>query len=317
MTSRRAWLQLLGTAVLAACGTRRAPTAAPPLRQPLRVQVREGGRVRVLGLSVEEYVRGAILGEAAVRAADAHLALPVYALQAILARTYAAGHRGRHAAEGFDLCDQTHCQVFRRDDGAHPPWRRQAGDEAVARTAGQVITYRDHVIEAVFHAVCGGHTRNASAVWGGAPLPYLQGVPDPFCLTASNVAWSFRITTDALAEALNRQPATRIGRLTGIAATPDRDAGAPGLLRLEGSTPKTVRTEQVRVAINQVHAGAPVRSPSFSISRDGGVWVLQGRGNGHGVGVCQVGAVARIRAGARPEDVVAAYYPGTRVERLT
>jgi stage II sporulation protein D len=281
------------------------------------VQVREGGRGRTVSLQVEEYVRGAILGEAAVSRDDAALATSVFSLQAILARTYAVRNRGRHADEGFDLCDQTHCQVFRRDDGQHPEWRRQAAADAVARTAGQVIVHQGRPIQAVFHALCGGHTRDADAVWGGASVPYLRGVPDPFCLNASGAAWTYRMTASALGDALNRQDATRVGRLSRLVPASADTASAPAMVRIEGSSTKTVRSEVLRAAINASQGPTAVRSPSFSFRREGEVWVFQGRGNGHGVGVCQIGALARLRAGARLNDVLAAYYPGTTLDRLS
>lgn len=285
------------------------------MRGPLRVRVREQGRTRTVSLSVEEYVRGAILGEASVTTGDASLAPAVFSLQAILARTYAASNRARHASEGFDLCDETHCQVFRRDDAAHPAWRRQAADEAVARTAGRVVVYQDRPIQAVFHALCGGHTRNAGAVWGGSPLPYLRGVPDPFCLNSPGAAWTFRIEGTVLTRLLNARDTTRVGTLAGIVVE-GGDAGSPGMVRLDGSTPKRVRGEVVRAAINASQGPMALRSPSFAVRREGAVWIFQGRGNGHGVGVCQIGALARLRAGAAIDDVLTAYYPGTRLDRL-
>lgn len=314
---RRACLQLLGLALLAGCNTRRPPAIAPTSRRPLRVQVREGGRVRTISLQVEEYVRGAILGEAAVTRDDAALAISVFSLQAILARTYAVRNRGRHAAEGFDLCDQTHCQVFRRDDRSHPEWRRQAATDAVTRTAEQVIVHQGRPIQAVFHALCGGHTRDADAVWGGDSVPYLRGVPDPFCLNASGAAWSFRVTTSALADALNRQDATRVGRLSRLVQASADTASAPAMVRIEGGSTKTVRSEVLRAAVNASHGPNALRSPSFSFRREAEVWLFQGRGNGHGVGVCQIGAVARLRTGARVSDVLSAYYPGTTLGRLS
>lgn len=301
---------------MAGCDSRRPPTLAPTSRQPLRVQVRDGGRTRIISIQLEEYVRGAILGEAAVARDDAALAISVFSLQAILARTYAVRNRGRHTLEGFDLCDQTHCQVFRRDDRPHPEWRRQAADTATTRTAGQVIVHQGRPIQAVYHALCGGHTRDADAVWGGASVPYLRGVPDPFCLNASGAAWSYRVASAALGDALNRQDATRVGRLSRLVPASTDAAGAPALVRIEGNSTRTVRSEVLRAAVNATQGPTALRSPSFSFRREGEVWVFEGRGSGHGVGVCQIGAMARLRAGARVSDVLTAYYPGTTLDRL-
>ena len=87
--------------------------------------------------------------------------------QAVAARTFALKHRNRHAAEGFDLCDTTHCQLY---DKSAP---NANTDKAIKATFGETILSGDKLIEAVFHTDSGGMTEDSENVWGNA-VPYLR-----------------------------------------------------------------------------------------------------------------------------------------------
>ena len=165
-----------------------------------------------------------VVGELSVGAADAALAPAAYEAQAIVARTYALAGRRRHAAEGFDLCSTTHCQVFVRNQWRRSRWA-SAVDAAVARTRGQYLESAGRPIEAVFHAHCGGHTSAAADVWRSAGATYLQGVDDPYCVREQGEAWTSTLDLETLRVALNQRPRTQVGdRLDGVQVL-RRDAG--------------------------------------------------------------------------------------------
>jgi stage II sporulation protein D len=298
---------------IAACAPPRRPAVEPATGDTLRVQVAGRGVVR---LPLEAYVRGAMLGEMLVATRDRALAQPAFEVQAIVSRTYAAANRGRHARDGFDLCDTSHCQVYSRDEASHPEWRRGAADRDVAATAGFVLTFRSQPIQALYHANCGGHTADAHAIWGGPSLPYLTGVEDPVCLMAP-AHWSFAMSLVSLERALNAVPALRTGgRLVDVAREASDATGVTTLVRLVGDRSRTVRGEALRAAVNAAAGPAALRSPKFDIVRAGSMLTFRGRGSGHGVGLCQTGALERLRQGASPSQVLALYYPGTTLERL-
>src|SRR5262245_37843293 len=144
-------------AVLGACGSPKVP-AVPGLSLPDRVQVRTGGRV--VSIPLEEYVLGSTLAEVSPTDQSSATVARVFEVQASLARTYAVAGIGRHHADGFDLCDTTHCQVY---DPARIKTSRFAGAarDAVERTAGEIITYGNRAAEALYHADCGGYTASA------------------------------------------------------------------------------------------------------------------------------------------------------------
>ena len=127
-------------------------------------------------------------------------ASPALDVQALVSRTYAIANLGRHAADGYDLCDTTHCQVvYRPAMAAEGP--ADAAARAVNATRGRVLTFEGRVIQALFHADCGGHTAAATSVWGGLTHPIssrsttcsaLGARPPPGLSTPRMAAWCAR-----------------------------------------------------------------------------------------------------------------------------
>ena len=266
-------------------------------------------------IPLEEYVRGSLLAEANLSNLDRAAASRVARVQAILARTYALANRGRHASEGFDLCSTTHCQVYR--PVAHMPVGLvRLADEATAATTGLVVTYDEQPINAVFHANCGGHTSDAQVVWQGPTPTFLQGVSDLFCLWEAPAVWQFETTESALRRALNREPNTAVGSaLDALEITARDDAGRVARVILHGDRRTVVRGEQLRAVLMERYGPRSIRSTKFSVRKVGDHFVFEGRGLGHGVGLCQAGAAARARAGHSPPAILQHYYPGTSLRR--
>ena len=135
---------------------------------------------RIVSLDLDTYVLGAVAAEAWVRRdEDPDVAERIFEVQALVARTYALANVKRHAAQGFDLCGRTHCQIY-RPPAATARWR-EAIETAVERTSESLIAYDNAPILALFHANCGGGTSAAHDVWGGTSRPYLVAVEDRAC----------------------------------------------------------------------------------------------------------------------------------------
>lgn len=307
----------LPLAALVACSTPTArpaiPAARPEVRQDIRIQVIERGRPAIRTIGFEQYVAAAILSEFAPAAGDIGVVERMFEVQAVVSRTYALAHSGRHGREGFDLCSTTHCQLFDPSRLRTSRWAT-ASEEAVRKTAGEVLVYGGAPADTLFHADCGGRTSTPPSVWGGAGLPYLPSAVDDGPAEAAHTAWRYEVGRDALLRALNVDPRTRAGdRLDSIEVLERDPAGRAELVALHGRRESIVRGEALREVLNRNLGARTVRSTWFDVERRGLTFVFSGRGFGHGVGLCQAGALARLRAGEKLQAVLQHYFPGTKL----
>ena len=286
------------------------PVAAPARPQDpstdVGLEIASAGRtVRIGALSgdnpvavvpLEAYVARVLVGEAEPTAGDASL----QAL-AIAARTFTMVNMGRH--EGFDLCDTTHCQVWR-------PAPTVASRRAVLATAGQVLTYKGAPAEVFYSASCGGHTERAADVWArGALFPYLQGVPDD--VHQNDQPWRLERSLDEVRESVARAGA-RGARLEDVVVEARSTTGRVMRVGLPGLTPDTLTGDQFRGAVGFTE----LRSTAFSMERVGDLLRFEGRGYGHGVGMCVVGAGRRAQRGETAEQILAHYFPSLTLQHL-
>jgi stage II sporulation protein D len=247
--------------------------------------------------------------------------------QAVAARTYALRFRGRRVALGFDVFPTDADQVYNGVEAERPEIT-----DAVTRTAGQILTWEGRPIQALFHSTCGWSTESADQVFsGGERVPYLRAVSDRYgrgsrdfyCAISPRFRWREEWDAQTLRAILSRTGAdpAAVGRITSIAASGTTPTG-----RL---TELVVTTDQGRLAIprgriREVLRPAPDRQLlstllQLHVQREGDSVsrvVAAGAGYGHGVGMCQFGAVGRSRSGQHYQDILATYYPGTRLTRL-
>jgi stage II sporulation protein D (peptidoglycan lytic transglycosylase) len=279
--------------------------ARPPQSNTLRVQV--GSRIEVVAL--EEYVAGCVAAElgsidvpppAAARARD---------VQTILCRSYAVASLGRHRAEGFDLCSTTHCQLFRP---APPTAIGRLSREATARTSGQVLLLDGRPVQPSYHADCGGHTTTPADVWGGDSPAYLVSAADDAC--PRRPPWRLDVTLARLADILGASPATVVdGPLRDVTVERRDASGRAAWIRLTGKRARVVRGSDFRAAVMRSLGPNSLPSTLFEIAQRNGVVRFEGHGNGHGVGLCEAGMIARAARGDTPADILGHYFPGTTV----
>ncbi len=259
------------------------------------VAIGSPGNGRVTTLPLEIYVARVLAGEAEPSAADA-----AFQALAVAVRTYAIFNLRRHAKDGFDLCDTTHCQVLR---AATPATRR-----AALATAGQILTYHGKVAEIFYSASCGGRSEAASEVWPGMKLPYLRSLPDD--VHDGDDPWTLELTLGDIQRRLSRQGFS--GRLREVRITDRNASGRAARIELKGLTPDTIRGDQFRLAIGP----AELKSTAFAVKERGGLLTFVGRGYGHGVGLCTIGAGRRARRGESAAEILGHYYPGTEIENV-
>ncbi len=152
---------------------------------------------------------------------------------------------------------------------------------------------------------------------GGTPRPYLIGRQDDgAAAAAAHSRWEYRVSRSALQSALNASPATRVGSRFDAIDILDRDpAGRIEHAAVRGALPRVVSGEALRSSLTGAFGARSIRSTWFDVRADGGGLVFSGRGFGHGVGLCQAGAFARVRAGAKVAAVLERYFPGTTLVR--
>jgi len=287
-------------------------SAGRPRSQGLRVQVRPrgGGPAVVRLVELEDYVAGVLAGEAG------ELAQPeALKAMAVAARSFAIRSRGRHAAEGFDFCSLTHCQAY---TSQAPEERFRAAARA---TAVQVLRFNGEVIRAYYTGNCGGHSQSAANVWPDQAAPYLPAQPDPYCVRdgnspARNVRWTTRLPAAQLEAALRGEPAMDPGGQLRRLAVLERDA-TDRVRRLEiaGGVRREVDGNYFRFLIGRRLGWEKLKSTAFEVRREGGDFVFEGRGFGHGVGLCQAGAARMAEAGFDYRRILAHYYPGTELQK--
>jgi stage II sporulation protein D len=314
------WLLAMVLASTTACsssGPRSAlPSGVPRLPPSVRIGSKEGNRLTIRKVPFEEYVQATVLSEFAPASGDPATVERMLEVQAIIGRTYALAHIGRHSADGYDLCSTTHCQIYEASRLRTSRWASQSA-EAVRQTAGRVLWFDGGAASALFHADCGGRTSRADDVWSGIGRPYLVSIADDGPAKDAHSSWKYETSRAALLRAVNTDPRTRVGARLDELQILERDAaGRAKRIALHGSIERIVRGEELREVLSAAFGARSVRSTRFDVARHEQTFVFAGRGFGHGVGLCQAGALARLRAGQKVPAVLQTYFPGTKIVAL-
>ena len=219
--------------------------------------------------------------------------------QAVIARTYLYGHLKRHSLDGFDLCDDVHCQAF----------NGTTNDTMILNstieTTGQVIVGPDSLpITAAFHSNCGGETIPSENLWLRG-YSYLKKVKDPYCISSPNSHWSKTISVRDWIDYLKR---------SGMSTKPVDKT------KLNFSQPVRVvnyRAGNFSIPFVQIRTDLGLRSSFFSVKVKGDSVILNGRGYGHGAGLCQEGAMVMASKGYDYRKIIGFYYNGVTVKNFS
>ncbi|MDQ3746651.1 MAG: SpoIID/LytB domain-containing protein, partial [Acidobacteriota bacterium] len=289
--------------------------SASPDEDGLKVRVRLSRADATLSLPLDDYVFGVLAAEGSVETEpEALKAL------AVVARTYALKNLRRHARDGFDLCDTTHCQRFVpvRDESARPEFYELVR-RAVAATAGEVLREpQGRLAETYFSAACGGRTADISKLWGvERPPAYLRGVRDDAC-AATPQAWTDVIPSAQLLRALRADTRSDVGARLSSVRVVRRDAtGRAEVVALEGERRRRLRGWDFKIIVGRTLGWNVLKSSRFDVVRAGAAYVFRGTGFGHGLGLCQVGAHTLAARGASYRQILEQYFPGTGIGDAT
>ncbi|HEX8455197.1 MAG TPA: SpoIID/LytB domain-containing protein [Longimicrobium sp.] len=280
-----------------------------------------GGITLVNRLDMESYLLGVVPKELGVVTPEIVEAAKA---QAVAARTYAVRYLGRRSAQGFDVYATVEDQVYGGVTGETP-----LISEAVLGTVGEVMQYNGQPIVAYYHSTCAGRTAAIDEVWNENPIPYLVSVVDvnpatgeAFDRSSSRFTWTERWTGPELVSTLNKTLADslrgrRITRVTDMRVLTRTPSGRVRTMTIDTDAGRfTVGKDRVRWILTPMRGGI-LNSSKFDarMSPDGGV-VIEGGGWGHGIGMCQVGAMGRARAGQDYRTILRAYYPGTEIRKV-
>lgn len=279
-------------------------------------------------LGIENYLPGVLEAEL-----PSHWLPATFKAQAVAARGYALDQRtrARRTGRAWDVTNTTSHQVYVGRS------TNITAIQAVAATRGQVLTHGGVPMPAYYSAVCGGRNASPIETWGQAgSTAYAPGGPldatrrPHHCQHAPRYAWSVARSTGDTARRLaawgraSEHPIAGLNGLVAIEAERINAAGRPVMFRVIGSgdLSVTLRGEQLRIALNHttddlpLAADARVHSSDLAVGIAGDRLTIEGRGFGHGVGMCQWGAQAMAEGGADLREILARYYPGADLSAM-
>lgn len=244
----------------------------------LNIEVVNGSLTIINVAPIEEYLRGVLPSEMSP-------SYPIEALkaQAIAARTFALKNRGKHGLDGFDLCNTTHCQVY-KDASSYS----DSTDQAIRETYGQTLFFGNVIIDAPFHADSGGQTASSKEVWG-SDFVYLQSVRD-----TRFDPWKIESKSDFDSIAhIYKTTSNRVEKIT----------------FRQGKNLVTLTGAEIRSAF-----GLP--STMFEVTCKNKTLTFIGYGSGHGVGMSQKGAREMANRGKKFDEILKHYFQKIEIRKL-
>jgi stage II sporulation protein D len=262
--------------------------------EKLLISSYQGKLTIVNKLTKENYVVGVLRGEIGF-----DKPFNSYLVMAILAQTYAEGYNSRHRSEGFNLCDQTHCQVF-KGYFDYKPYH----DAAYLSKNKIILDANRNIIEGLFHSNCGGITQKSGDVWKNN-LNYCVSVIDSFCINERNSKWSKTFSLYDFYLKLN---------------LPYEEDSAKhfdycnNIVSINDNRQKEITINNRKINTVFMRAQLNLKSDWFDVKCQNDSIVINGRGFGHGVGLCQEGCIAMAKQGCNEEEIINFYFKDVIIE---
>lgn len=275
-------------------------------------EARSPGMTVVNRVDLEEYLRGVVPGEIGLIKADHYEALKA---QAVAARTYAVRNLGRWSRRGYDLLATSADQVYSGVDS-----ETDLTDHAIQETLGEVVLFDGDPIDAFFHSTCGGATTTRREAWGTPNSPYLLAQTDRIgdsyaCDASKYFSWTESYSGETLSRLASPYDSIAVTILETDAYERNRRVMVFRHSEALGDTFEVISGDTIRRSIPRA-GGGWLRSTRFTTELDGSGLRIAGRGWGHGIGMCQMGAIGRARFGQNYREILGFYYPGTIVSRI-
>jgi stage II sporulation protein D len=251
-------------------------------------------------IDLEDYLPGVLEAEVGLNRPPEY-----YKVQAIICRTYTLSHLRRHEMEDFNLCDKEHCQVYKGISK-----KSVELNKAIQKTTGIVMVDNDFaLITAAFHANCGGQTVNSEDVWN-KKLDYLRSIKDTFCLRQKSAVWSKEISVEKWSECMHKLCSDYKSDEDSLHQNDDASF-------LQFSRKRSYPINNLcDVPLKDIRNSLGLKSTYFNAYHKNGQILLSGRGFGHGVGLCQDGAIRMSKLGYSYKSILHFYYQNVSIVHL-
>jgi SpoIID/LytB domain protein len=321
------------------------PRRMPAYRGLMEFWINPNGRMSLVNrVFIEHYLYGVLAGEISLS-----VPLEMKKVQAVISRSAAIAklRHGLHAGWHFDFCDDQHCQVYEGTHREDPDIRR-----AVDETMGQVCVFRNEIIDAVYSQSCGGITSNNEDGWGGEPVPYMRSRVDSadpretsdlsgerevrrwlasrpavFCSPYQDgypdyanayFRWSRTFTARQLLDNFLACGAARGTRLLDLRVGRRATSGRVAEIQIvtDAGSFSVRKGLPIRNALCDLNSTLFLLEPSYDARRRLLTIRIDGAGRGHGVGLCQLGAIMMARRGYNYIQILKHYYQGIDVYKI-
>ncbi|HEY6907345.1 MAG TPA: SpoIID/LytB domain-containing protein, partial [Ignavibacteriaceae bacterium] len=280
----------------------------------------DGSGIRIINfVSIEQYLKGVIPREMPAGKGDEYYeALKAFA---ICARTYTVSKINENK-KLFDVFADTRDQVY-----GGSGTEKEIINKVVDETRGLILTYDNKLAVTFYHSTCGGYTEDAKNVFPDKDLPYLKVVKDgdePYCSISPKFTWKEKMSkktfiqrlvdakylddTEYSVKDIKINSTFESGRINELEIDLADRSNNSRSIKLYGNN--------IRYVIRTANGKSILESNNFTVKIDPDNIIIDGRGYGHGVGLCQWGALAQSQQGKSYEDILAFYYPGTKIESL-
>ena len=227
----------------------------------------------------------------------------------------------------FDVCADDHCQRYQ----GITKQTSKAVEQALKATCGEILCYGDEICDARFSKCCGGVTEEFQYCWENIPKPYLVSVKDPYCNTNDKgvlsqvlndydletndfYRWTVEYTTEELTKLVNERLKDDFGEVVDLVPLERGKSGRIWKLKIVGTKKSfTIGKElEIRRTLSNTH----LYSSAFEVEKTAKGLRLKGKGWGHGVGLCQIGAAVMGQQGFSYTDILMFYYQNAHIKKI-
>lgn len=270
-----------------------APAKQRTYEGDLEVSLLKSGSLLLLNhVEFETYIAGVVQSEIYGKKSD------IFRIQAIISRTWAIRNLNKHQRDGYNFCDNVHCQAY-----LNRCIRPDIMMGAIQSSGETLVDKSGALIETPFHSNSGGETANSEDVWRTA-LPYLRSVEDTFSFHMKQSDWVKCISTDRWLNYFSQTHKIDI----------QDSSNLDSLLHF---TQKHRAVRLLGVPLTRIRVDWQLKSTFFSVSVDSTTKsvILKGHGYGHGVGLSQEGAIRMVEMGIPYDSILHHYYTGAVLQQ--